>query len=337
MPGSVSGNIPTSVAKSARKTSHGRDGVVGQAVEVARAFSIKDALRFTYHASASGPFKDRWLPFLKQFAETHHLAGPSVDLLMKPLNPYMSMNRKFDERIEILQVHHRLAAEVLVRRAMETLWRGENLELGRISGRSGTYGLWLCSPSAVLTRKEGEVTLALRDERNGLDLAKLTFVLVRTSEGGYGMMIGGIQGHKSPSAKQMVVAATRDLFGLRPKDAVLLAALAVAQKIGVHEVWAVPGRLHTHNARSQKHRERLHADYDAYWAERGARGDARAGWVFHVPPTPRHSGKTPSGVRRDAIKDQIWHIARRASKIQTAQTGAQVIENTPNRWALEPT
>ena len=309
----------------------------GRAVAVARVASVKDAIRFAYHASTPGSFRDRWLPFLKQFAARHQLPEASIDLLMKPLHQFMSMSRSSDSRIDLLEMHHTLAAEVLLPGMLETLWRGESLELGRITGRDGVYGLWLCSPSAVLTRKEGEVTLALRDVRTGRDLAKLTFAIVRARPETYGMMIGGIQGHRSSSAKQMVVTATRDLFGLRPKDAVLLAALAVAQSIGVREAWAVPGRLHTHNARSQKHRERLHADYDAYWRERGARGDARGGWVFQVPSMPRHSGKTPSGVRRDAIKDQIWQIAQHASKLPPSDVDGQAIIKLPHKWALEPT
>ena len=311
--------------------------VWGRAIDVARTVSVKEAIRFVYRASAPGPFRDRWLPFLKQIAETQGLPEPSVDLVMKPLNPYMTLDRSRGARVELLEMHHTLAAKVLQPRILEKLWRGESIELGKVSGRSGLYGLWLCSPSAVLTRKEGEITLALRDVATGLDLAKLTFVIVRAPTGGYGMMIGGIQGHKSSSAKQRVVTATRDLFGLRPKDAVLLAALAVARSIGVPEVWAVPGRLHTHNARSQKHRARFHADYDAYWAERGARGDALSGWIFQVPPEPRHSGKTRCGTRRDAIKDQIWHIARRASKVAPTELGAQAILKSPRTWQLEPT
>lgn len=312
-----------------------RGSILGRAIDVARALSVRDAIRFAFYASTSGTFKDRWLPFLNAFAKTHHLFEPNVDLLMKPLNQYMSLNRNRDERVALLETHHLLAAEILQPHIQQKLWRGESLELGCISGRSGTYGLWLCSPSAVLTRKEGEITLALRDGASGLDFAKLTFVFFRAPTGGYSMMIGGIQGHKSQSAKQMVVTATRDLFGLRPKDAVLLAALAVAQSIGARQVWAVPGRLHTHNARSQKHRERLHFDYDAYWAERGARSDGYSGWIFQVPPAPRHTGKTRFGTRRDAIKDQIWHLAQRASKV--AQAEAQGGVKSPRRWALEPT
>ncbi|WP_159731449.1 DUF535 family protein [Methylosinus sp. Ce-a6] len=90
--------------------------------------------------------------------------------------------------------------------------------------------------SAGYRHKEGEFSLTLSDAADGLELAKLTFVVI--GQQGVGtpiVLIGGLQGpssHCGPHTKARIVQATRALSGLRPKMVVSIAASAFARTIG---------------------------------------------------------------------------------------------------------
>jgi len=279
-------------------------------LRVARSHAPSDALRFLRAAHAAGPYRDRWLCFLEDFARTRHLPAPSADLLMKPLNQYMTAGLSLAERIRLLRMHYGAMTAFAAPQVVRQLWSSGTFDAGTFRGKSGRYALWLCATSVFQTRKEGEITIALRDLESEQILARLTFLLAAVEPARPGMMIGGLQGPKQADAKELIVSATRDLYGLRPRDAVLTAALAIANSIGAREVWAVPSSMHVHNTREKRLQKRLFVDYDEVWAERGARRAWPFGWLFAVPAATPRSGKTANGRRRDEVKDAIWTLAR---------------------------
>lgn len=280
------------------------------AFRVANRNSLSDAVRFGIAARASQPFREQWLPFLDEFAATHGLEAPSVDLMMKPLNQYLVLGLPLSERVRLLRAHYAALVKVASRRLIACIWAGEALEVGTISGKSERYGIWLCATPLHLTRKEGELTLVLQHSESGQVLAKLTFLLSSTASDRLGVMVGGVQGPRSSTAKQAIISATRDLFGLRPRDAMLVALSSIANRIGAEKIWGVSNSMHVHNARSRRHRERWHVDYDGFWAERGATRGWPFGWVMNVPAHPSRTGTTASGKRRDILKESVWCLGQ---------------------------
>ena len=105
--------------------------------------------------------------------------------------------------------------------------------------------------------------------------------------------IGGLQGPRT-GHKREVIDATRDLFGLRPKDATLLVARAFAEGLRGADVHAVGDALHVH--RTLKDDPKL-ASYDAYWRERGAVAGGPSASSFH-----RSESLGPPCNGRDAAK-----------------------------------
>ncbi len=283
----------------------------GDRLRVLKALGLSDALRFWRASRSCTPFRDHWLPFLADYARTFALPRASVDLLMKPLNEFLVIGLPVSERVALLRTHYQLLAEHASPEVLRSLWSGGEFESGRISGRTGTYRLQLCSTSRYLTRKEGEITVALCGGEDGFPLAKLTLLLARTQRSGSGVMLGGIQGPRAHSAKQLIVNATRDMYGLRPRDAVLVAGFAIARSLDASMAWAVPGSMHVHNAREERQQKKLFADYDAIWVERGAQRNWPFGWIFDVPHAPSLTGRCANGRRRDELKSTIWELAQR--------------------------
>ena len=94
-----------------------------------------------------------------------------------------------------------------------------------------------------------------------------------------------------------MIDATRELHGLRPKDAVLLAARALAAAVGAQSVHAVSDANHV--------LKRLQdiakfSGYDDYWIERGGAPGGPYGFILEALEDPGAGAK-----RRDDIKAAI--------------------------------
>ena len=80
------------------------------------------------------------------------------------------------------------------------------------------------------------------------------------------LYISGLRGAKPPHGKAEIVAATRDLHGLRPKAAVFHATCQIAALFGAEEV--IAPSLDNHITRWAGGESRtIHADYDGFWQE----------------------------------------------------------------------
>ena len=106
----------------------------------------------------------------------------------------------------------------------------------------------------------------------------------------------------------MVIDATRSLYGLRPKDATLLAARALARALGANPVHAVSDALHV---RGTLRNDPKICSYDAYWLERGARLCPTFGFAFPplAAPAARPSGR--NGVKYAIVRAMETFVAER--------------------------
>lgn len=215
-----------------------------------------------------------WLRFLADVERRYELPAAPPDTVLKPLRNFAVHRLGVEERCRLLRAHYTIAPKALPARAFAALWTGSRIPLGTLEGRRGRrYHLIL--ESAAHCGREGEYTFTLIAE-DGLELAKLTFVLAAGLIGGdeTQLLIGGLQGPSSffgNSAKERVISATRDLSGFRPKMAVFVAASTFAEAVGASNLLAVSNRTHTINADAWYQRRRLVADYDAFWVERGGK------------------------------------------------------------------
>ena len=231
----------------------------------------------------------------------HGAAIPNACVLSKPLHGYLRRGLSPATRLSALVEHYRLFETLMGPDCLRGLCAGEPIELARLHGRKdATFHLFLVNATMAQTQREGECTLCLVREASATLLSRLTFNL-SVVDSRLALAVGGLQGPKA-GRKREVIDATRDLHGLRPKDATLLAARAIAEGLGA-AVHVVGDALHVHRTLPE---DPKHSSYDAYWRERGATAGGPLGFV--LPPL---EALAPPSKRRDGAKTAIVEAARR--------------------------
>jgi uncharacterized protein VirK/YbjX len=134
--------------------------------------------------------------------------------------------------------------------------------------------LELYSSEKTSNDREGELVLGIREQHSGSYLCRLTFLFAARG-GSVALVIGGLQGPCS-GRKRDVIAATRLLSGLRPKDAVLLAARSLARELGAETRAVATDALVFRN----KQGGLKFAGHDDYWRERGAVQESAREFLF---------------------------------------------------------
>jgi hypothetical protein len=244
----------------------------------------------------------RWARFIRRYHRKFEAGPPPARVLLKPVRSYVHARLGPTARLDILRNHYRLFRRLFSRECVRRVCAGEPIVVAELEARKGSvYRLKLAASTCVSMQREGELAIFLvkRGVEEPVSRASLTLAHV---EGRLAVLIGGLQG-PPVGHKRDVIDATRELRGLRPKDATLLAARVFARAIGVDSVFAVANRNHVLDRLGETAK---HADYDAYWRERGAVPGGPLGFVF--PPL----GKFASGGNsRAAVKTAIVTATQR--------------------------
>lgn len=270
---------------------------------VASRMKPRKALAFLLRAGLSPRSTSEWLKFLNDFSAQHTLAPPHDELFRKNLFSFLVYRMPRRTRLNILTQHFDLTRHLLCPQMLRTLWTGGMVELGTVCGRDQQYCLQLRLSDHCGARHEGAFTLSLIRTDDQVLLCKASFVFVRHSVDSYSLVIGGLQGGAHADAKRAVISATRDLGGLRPKDAVMLALKGLMVRSTRAYMMAVSNSSHVINHRASKRRNKL-PDMDTYWRERG--GVPLPPFGFQIPVDPMlHDGNAS---RRSNAKTAFWTI-----------------------------
>jgi uncharacterized protein VirK/YbjX len=280
-----------------------------QAREIAAAHSPLRAGLFILRALRDPRSIGAWLLFLRAFENTCGLPPARTMTVVKPLGNYAVYGLSIAERVEMLRFHYGISATKLPETVLSAIWTESSVEVGYLYGkRRERYRLTL--DPAGYCYKEGEFSFTLADAADGLQLAKLTFVLRALNAGGdFALLVGGLQGpssHCGPGAKARIVTATRALSGLRPKMAVYAAASAFASAVGSRGLQAVSNRTHTINADAWYQRRRMHSDYDAFWIERDGK-PTKSGFDLPLLLTPR-ARRTRRNEQRTQVAAMVFRL-----------------------------
>lgn len=207
---------------------------------------------------------------------------------------------------------------------LEAAWHGRAMDIGRVTGRRDAYALTMRLSVHSGTSHEGAFSIRLTRQSDRLDLVRLSFILypLGTSPLGasplgasslatsplavsrYTVAIGGLQG--SPASKRAVIDATRDLCGLRPKDAALLVMEGIAIGGGADHVLGVCDARHTINFRTSGKRTGKRADMDRYWIDRGGQEGGEFGFALPVRNRDMAEPLRP----REVCKAEFMEIGR---------------------------
>jgi uncharacterized protein len=218
---------------------------------------------------------ERWLKFISGHFACIGVAAPDLSVLRKPLRSYSRIGLSLADQVSLLEGHYQLAHSLLSNEIHSALCGGRSVSLARLVGAKQDFFLNLKAAYSG-QKHEGEITIAMIGTEDGM-LSKLAFLFARDAHG-LMMIVGGLQGPPAGRDKRIIVRATRQLSGLRPKEAVLVAAQAIATVVGAQRIFAVSNATHVINA---DWGAKLHSDYDAFWHERGGRAYQPIG--FQLP------------------------------------------------------
>lgn len=275
---------------------------------LARSETPKRTIVFFFRSFWHFGLTSRWLTFLEDFGRRHGLGAPPLNLVRKAFGAYFTMSMSLDQRVGLLEQHYMLGSRLLPRPIMEALWQGQSSELGRVAGKKDEYAVWLRRADQCGTRHEGEWTAGFVSLSSGLLLCRITLILTMDQDGMPSIAIGGLQGPARDVPKATLVTATRDLGGLRPKDAMLLVAAGIARSLDRETMNAVGNAAHPINYRGRRRRAKMLTDYDDYWRDRGGLPGGTFGFVL---PAKDPSEAEPGNRRRDEAKQAFFRLGYR--------------------------
>jgi uncharacterized protein len=251
----------------------------------------------------------RWSAFICEYYIRYVQSPPSTAVLSRPLRNFGRRGLSPAGRVDLMYRHYAMMEQRFRSELLAGLCRDSLLDLVMLESKGVHFRIGLCNSARLTMPREGELVFFFQNTETGTILAKKSVFLGMVEQKPV-LIIGGLQG--SPGAKTSIIAATRKMHGLRPKDAVLLAVRAFAHVAGIEDVHAVGNSSHVITADNQR---RKFSDYDDYWVERGAKPAQPYGFRMLSEVEPVEGGKG-----RDEIKRRIvagveamvvsWHKRR---------------------------
>lgn len=268
----------------------------GDAVHRYRASNDKADRMVVLRSMLAPRVSARWSQFIRRYHQRVGAGAPAARVLAKPLRSYVHRALGPAQRLRFLVDHYERLDQAFAASFIRALCRGEALRVATLQGRKGSvYGVFVAASVTSLTQREGELVIYLAKGPADLQLSRLSLCLGSVKQR-QTVVVGGLQGPLG-GHKGAVIAATRDLHGLRPKDAVFLAARAMALALSDGALHAISDANHVLNRLQDVAK---FSGYDAYWLERGGVAGGPFGFVFDA------LGKTPEPANaRDAAKSAI--------------------------------
>lgn len=222
-------------------------GVFSQILGLCGRLGVRQSRIFLTRFACKPVSSFKWFRFLAGFRRRHGLGCPHDDLMRKKPYKFLALGLPGHRGFDLLVDHFNLAAAGLPREMLEAAWRGRAMDIGQVNGRRDAFALTMRLSVHSGTSHEGAFSIRLTRQSDRLDLVRLSFILYPLGAsplgaGRYTVAIGGLQGSKEPEAKRAVIDATRDLCGLRPKDAALLVMEGIAMAAPItSSASAMPG------------------------------------------------------------------------------------------------
>ncbi|MEY5099474.1 MAG: hypothetical protein RJA36_2193 [Pseudomonadota bacterium] len=245
----------------------------------------------------------RWLGFLWSDPSRLAAARSNRDLVEKIHRPYLRKDLGSAERLALLESHYRFGASqphgaLLVSATLR------DFPLAELDGKTGKTLRLVLGPAGSL-QKEGELRLSL--EYDGLALLSLAFTLGMVA-GGPALFVGCLQGSPDEAVREAIRDATKEMFGLRPRQLLLVALQAIARAYGLSAIVGVSDSLHIY--RHWRKRREIMQSYDAMWLDLGA--TRQAGGMFELPLlhqqrplTDYPSNKRSAMAKRQALEQLV--------------------------------
>lgn len=250
--------------------------------------------------AANPPLTLGWWRWMAAFAASRDYPLPHDELLQKPLSKFLVYGLSGSQRLKLLIDNFAIAEKILSRESMIRLWSGETLDMGEVQGRNETYSCRLVLADRCGGRHEGAFGIKLVRTRDKATLCTVRFTfLFESARQGYTFVVGSMQGPRN--GKRLIVETTRDLFGLRPKEAVLVVLQGLVAEGDARHFRAVSQAKHPILYRRSRRQSMLLSNIDGFWCERCGEPDNTYGFIV---PYSQIDGSD----RRNASKAQFNRI-----------------------------
>ena len=283
-----------------------KNKVLSYARKAVSLYGYQDAFHFLIYAIFSQKRLLQWFEFietkLEGFSET-----TKTRLAMRPVSRFIRPWLTLSEKVDILTCHYRTLTTSFSSQALAALESEQGIVLAEMTGRSGKkYTMILRS----LISKDGALMVAFRGEDIGR-LASITGILGPDENNGFVFWIGALQGGTPMKAgnrkvvqetdgKRLVSETTKDLNGLRPKQAVLNAICALSECFHVKKIIAPSLKNQIAIKDWRKGRSALHTDYDTFWEEyTGGKAEANGDYCLPLPLPRRQLADVQQKRRKD--------------------------------------
>ncbi len=257
----------------------------------------------------------RWFDFVDEVLPQGVTELYKIRLVMRPAFRFMNPQFCAADRVKALTSHYALFNEKfpsITRLAM--MRENAGYKLAEIEGKSGKKYVF---ETRDYVTKEGVIRVVFIDVDTGFTLAHLAGVLATDTNGRRVFYIGMLRGpgQKVLDSKEIVVKVTKDLSGLRPKQAVLHAAAALAEWLGAEEMVA-PASDKEIAMKNLLKGHKVLANHDPFWQEFAP--EPSADGLYHLPlPLPRRNESEVQQKRRKDWRARYAHIDHFSAEIKS--------------------
>ncbi|PHV10951.1 VirK/YbjX family protein [Chitinimonas sp. BJB300] len=283
----------------------------------------KHIWKYLFRSLAHHHHAMNWARYIQADARLTELAASQPHILLKLQRPYLRANVPTADKLNWLCDHYYWMLAYWPWDFVQVMYRQGEVELARIGAQENHYRI-LLGP-AERCSKEGELVLYL--ERNGETLAFLAFS-VHQCDKHWTVNIGCLQGPSPEMGLELVKTATKELHGLRPKQAILVALYALMRHQGVERTIAASNRTHIYQ-HSARHNQRITADYDSFWQEMGGvateTGFDLPTQLWRKSVAEIASKKRAQYRRRHELEDQMVSAIRAALPLSSKTTPIKTV------------
>ncbi len=292
---------------------------------------FRRAFRLAWRAVRSPVATWRWLDELERVRVRAVVETVPYRLARKASQAFLHHALSQRATIHLLTAHYERLLAALGSPTVARILRGEVVVLAQIEGRAAVP-YRLCLARNALNSSEGELIVNLVRRDDDRRVASLSIVVGAMMAGEpIDLWIGGLQRCEGADSKAVTVQATKDLWGLRPKDLLIHAAYALADVFEAAGIKAIANAGHILQPTSGR-KVGWHADYDAFWRELG--GAPIAGDFFLLPKArPRRSVEEVSPAKRKAWRARYALADEISADIRRLAIRRRVDGRTP---ALDP-
>ena len=202
-----------------------------------------------------------WASALKDIPELSLWFHSNPRLILKPSRHYICRSYNFVSRVNIILNNYSILSRLVSPTLYQSLAKGNLLLMADMEGKHGERYQITLSKTDKFDR-EGELLLGLRNSTQDLDVFWFAFSITR-NEDQPRIEIGCFQGPRGNFARERIKCATKELYGIRPRNILADALYELASNWRIPMIFGVCNRSRVYNG------HQTHADYDAFWLELG--------------------------------------------------------------------